>query len=585
MNANNLMAVAQPQAASKGAKQGRMAKASGSTSKDSFDEALGRLRESAQEAGGVPKDDSPQGKDTMTDSGSARDSAPQDPLAAALAASQQSDAGKAQDTAPENMAETQETAAAVVDFSAEAKARTTDEGVPQPQVRQEQPNLQALMPQSAEAASQSKDFLAMLSGQQLPSRGEAQEQPIGRQTPLQMQLASLGQAVQQGKGQEIATQVVQMPQQNNQVSVQMPQSAQAMAQMPLNSQVQTSQGNQPDLQIPLSNQPQQGNEMQPALRADAPPPQDMPEVMQPRLQAEQGNRPQAAVGVQQSQAPEQQSQAPAAQAQPQRENTLSALFGEAVVEETVREPDPLRQLHQQGMMQQGFQQNNAQSQQNLQNMLGRNAEGMAAAPTETAGETAEPEAVQAPQAGHEAAGALTSFRQEVQNAARTTEAPALQQPQDDFEVPRQIVEQARLIRSGGDTEMVIHLKPEHLGDLTLKVSVSSTGAVTASFHSDNAQVRAIIENSLVQLRHDLNSQGIKVDDVEVYAGLQDEHLPQGQGQQQAWQGGQGSASGQGRNFSAEDYAEEAEDLSVLAAAAAQGGGEDNTAMEGVDYRI
>jgi flagellar hook-length control protein FliK len=133
--------------------------------------------------------------------------------------------------------------------------------------------------------------------------------------------------------------------------------------------------------------------------------------------------------------------------------------------------------------------------------------------------------------------------------------------------------------------MVIHLKPEHLGDLTLKVSVSSTGAVTASFHSDNAQVRAIIENSLVQLRHDLNSQGIKVDDVEVYAGLQDEHLPQGQGQQQAWQGGQGSASGQGRNFSAEDYAEEAEDLSVLAAAAAQGGGEDNTAMEGVDYRI
>ena len=398
MNANNLMAVAQPQAAPKGAKQGRMAKASGSTSKDSFDEALGRLKESAQEAGGVPKDDSPQGKDTMTDSGSARDSAPQDPLAAALAASQQGDAGKAQDTAPENMAETQETAAAVVDFSAEAKARTTDEGVPQPQVRQEQPNLQALMPQSAEAASQSKDFLAMLSGQQLPSRGEAQEQPIGRQTPLQMQLASLGQAVQQGKGQEIATQAVQMPL-NNQPDLQMPQSAQAMAQMPLNSQVQTSQGNQPDLQIPLSNQPQQGNEMQPALRADAPPPQDMPEVMQPRLQAEQGNRPQVAAAVQQSQAPEQQSQAPAAQAQPQRENTLSALFGEAVVEETVREPDPLRQLHQQGMMQQGFQQNNAQSQQNLQNMLGRNAEGMAAAPTGTAGETAEPEAVQAPQAG------------------------------------------------------------------------------------------------------------------------------------------------------------------------------------------
>ena len=75
-------------------------------------------------------------------------------------------------------------------------------------------------------------------------------------------------------------------------------------------------------------------------------------------------------------------------------------------------------------------------------------------------------------------------------------------PQD-FDIPGQIVEQARLIRSSENTEMVIRLKPEHLGELTLKVSVSENGAVTASFHSDNAQVRAIIENSLVQLRQEL----------------------------------------------------------------------------------
>jgi len=179
---------------------------------------------------------------------------------------------------------------------------------------------------------------------------------------------------------------------------------------------------------------------------------------------------------------------------------------------------------------------------------------------------------------------MTSFQQEVQAAARTMEATATQQPQPDFDVPRQIVEQARLIRSGsGDTEMVIQLKPEHLGNLTLKISVSGNGVVNASFHSDNAQVRAIIENSLVQLRQDLNDQGIKVDNVEVYAGLQDDQLPQGQGQ--AWQGGQGNASGRGQRFSAEDYADEAEEFSVLEAAAAQDGSEDIAATDGVDYRI
>lgn len=171
-----------------------------------------------------------------------------------------------------------------------------------------------------------------------------------------------------------------------------------------------------------------------------------------------------------------------------------------------------------------------------------------------------------------------SFQQHLQEAAPVDSSQAPPAAQTDYEVPRQIVEQARLIRSGESTEMVIHLKPEHLGDLTLKISVTEGGAVTASFHSDNAQVRTIIENSLVQLRQELSDQGLKVDSVEVFSGLPDGQLPQGQGQQ-AWQ------QGRERRFNGdrqpEDYAEEADDLAAAAIFQSQ----ESLAEDGVDYRV
>jgi flagellar hook-length control protein FliK len=66
--------------------------------------------------------------------------------------------------------------------------------------------------------------------------------------------------------------------------------------------------------------------------------------------------------------------------------------------------------------------------------------------------------------------------------------------------------------------MVIRLKPEHLGELTLKIAVDS-GVVSATFHTSNAEVRAAIEASLPQLRQDMANQGLKVDNVGVYASL------------------------------------------------------------------
>ena len=174
------------------------------------------------------------------------------------------------------------------------------------------------------------------------------------------------------------------------------------------------------------------------------------------------------------------------------------------------------------------------------------------------------------------------MRENIVNAKTSVTETAAPAPKDDFNITQQIIDQAKLIKRAENTEMVIKLNPEHLGELTLKVAVTANGSVSASFHSDNVQVRTIIENSLVQLRSDLNQQGLKVDQVEVYAGLADGQLPQGEGQG-AWQHQQGQQhSSNGKVLlNGQEYAAEAEEIVDAA------GVEDSRAnkKDSVDYRI
>ena len=173
-----------------------------------------------------------------------------------------------------------------------------------------------------------------------------------------------------------------------------------------------------------------------------------------------------------------------------------------------------------------------------------------------------------------------SFQTTLQEAAEAQPAaPAA--PQKDYEVAKQIVEQARLLRMPEQTEMVIRLKPEHLGELTLKVSVAASGAVNATFHTDNASVRAIIETSMIQLKHELQAQGLKVDNVGVYAGLSDNSLMNGQqdaNAHYAQHSGQGSSQGRDAQQALASFEEEQQ---ALAANAQQG----VLAQDGVDYRV
>lgn len=182
---------------------------------------------------------------------------------------------------------------------------------------------------------------------------------------------------------------------------------------------------------------------------------------------------------------------------------------------------------------------------------------------------------------------LTPFgqilRENIVNTPSSVQAPqSAPAANDDFNIPQQIVDQAKLIKRAENTEMVIKLNPEHLGELTLKVAVTTNGSVSASFHSDNVQVRTIIENSLVQLRSDLNQQGLKVDQVEVYAGLADGQLPQGEGQG-AWQNQQGQQHSSNSRvlLDGQEYAAEADELADIA-----GADNDRSAKkDSVDYRI
>lgn len=158
-----------------------------------------------------------------------------------------------------------------------------------------------------------------------------------------------------------------------------------------------------------------------------------------------------------------------------------------------------------------------------------------------------------------------SFQQNLDNqigANQKVEGNATQtnQARETYNVPQQIVEQAKLLQRGTDSQMIIKLNPEHLGQLSLKVSVNGNGGVTATFHTDNAQVRAILETTMTQLKQQLDEQGIKVDNVEVHTGLPDGQLPQDQGQQGFYQ--QQGQQVRSQQADLQDFEESSENLAA-----------------------
>lgn len=94
---------------------------------------------------------------------------------------------------------------------------------------------------------------------------------------------------------------------------------------------------------------------------------------------------------------------------------------------------------------------------------------------------------------------------------------SMPQPVRTSEVINQVVEQAKVIVGQDKSEMIIHLKPDHLGKLELKV-VTEQGIVAAKFIAESHQVKEIIETNMQLLKDSLEKQGLSIDNVSVQVG-------------------------------------------------------------------
>ncbi|TYQ13162.1 UNVERIFIED_CONTAM: flagellar hook-length control protein FliK [Acetivibrio alkalicellulosi] len=85
------------------------------------------------------------------------------------------------------------------------------------------------------------------------------------------------------------------------------------------------------------------------------------------------------------------------------------------------------------------------------------------------------------------------------------------------EIASQIVEKAKVLLDGDKSEMVIDLKPDHLGKMALKV-VTERGLVIAKFVTESEQVKAAIEANMDTLKESLEKQGFSIQGFSVSVG-------------------------------------------------------------------
>jgi flagellar hook-length control protein FliK len=98
------------------------------------------------------------------------------------------------------------------------------------------------------------------------------------------------------------------------------------------------------------------------------------------------------------------------------------------------------------------------------------------------------------------------------------------------EIFTQVIEKAKVLLSGEKSEMVIDLKPDHLGKLALKIA-TERGIVVAKFIAENEQVKAALESNMNMLKESLEKQGFSVQEFSVFVGDNTERGGYGQNMQ------------------------------------------------------
>ncbi len=85
------------------------------------------------------------------------------------------------------------------------------------------------------------------------------------------------------------------------------------------------------------------------------------------------------------------------------------------------------------------------------------------------------------------------------------------------EILNQIHDKIKVDVRGSLSEIRVNLKPEQLGDVTLKIATQN-GIITAQFVAENQRVKEIIESNFNQLKDVLKEQGIEIHNLSVSVG-------------------------------------------------------------------
>lgn len=85
---------------------------------------------------------------------------------------------------------------------------------------------------------------------------------------------------------------------------------------------------------------------------------------------------------------------------------------------------------------------------------------------------------------------------------------------DPAEIMKQVTDQVKIEIRANITEMKMTLRPEQLGDISLKV-VTENGIVSAELKAESEKVKEILESNAAQLKELLNEQGIEVSEISV----------------------------------------------------------------------
>lgn len=94
-------------------------------------------------------------------------------------------------------------------------------------------------------------------------------------------------------------------------------------------------------------------------------------------------------------------------------------------------------------------------------------------------------------------------------------------------IVEQVVEKAEIFLGEKDSEMLLQLKPDHLGKLSMKIAVEK-GIVIANIIAENQAVKEVLESNFNILKDALNQKGFGIQELNVSVGQNDDFEKQQQ---------------------------------------------------------